>query len=186
MPRPPDPYIAALARTCVELFNEGHHDISAEDISRAHYPSADTPPDVDRITRNLLKIRDRLEIGYGLPVCPLSGEFFVRFRDEPPQTAVDARRCLPGGAGRRTQGIHLNTSPDDLIFEESRRGNIASGAGKSRKNTDHILNAFREGRMAERRAGELLREARTRQTPSDPALAEQLVEGLPPPGGGNP
>lgn len=179
MSRTRDQYVIEIAATCNDLFAAGQTDLSAVDIAEAHFPDKALGKEIIKGIRDRLgKIRDGLEAD-GHPVCLLSDTFFTRFRNTPPATRSDARRCLPTGYGKSAAGIHLNVTADDLIYEEALALGLASGAGKVKAATDRAMTAMAGGRLTEEYAGELLTDTAHRFAPEHPELADRAIKSLP-------
>jgi hypothetical protein len=175
MGRPRDQYVIEVAATCNDLFAAGQTDISAVDIAEAHFPGKALGKEIIKGVRDRLgKIRDVLAAD-DHPVCLLSDTYFTRFRNAPPTTRTDARRCLPTGYGKSAAGIHLNVKADDLIYEEAIAVGLASGAGKVKAATDRAMTAMVGGRLTEEYAGELLTDTAHRFAPEHPELAERVT-----------
>ncbi|MEK6277744.1 MAG: hypothetical protein AABM29_07020 [Actinomycetota bacterium] len=173
-------YVVELAQTVNEMFTSGDIAPSAEDIAEAHFPNKALAGEIiESVRKRLAKIRNILEEDYELPVCLLSATYYTRFRDNPPQTDADARRCIPMGHGKSTAGIRLQQGDDDLIWEAMVRQNLAAGAGKLKKSTDRTLDAVTEGRLSQQHGGALITQAQRRAAPDQPGLAEKITEALP-------
>jgi hypothetical protein len=174
-------YVIELGRTVHELFAEGNPDPSATEIAEANFPGRVLGGEiVEGVRKRLGKIRDFLEENYSeFPVCLVSQTYYVRFRENPPTTAAEARRCLPVGHGVKQAGIRMQTGADDLIWQEAISLNLHSGAGKIRKSADRAINAYDNNRLSEADAARMLTEAQGRSQPGDPETAEHLLEALP-------
>src|SRR5438132_12656823 len=104
-----DHFVTQVAATVSGMFEE-NPDPSADEIAKAHFPERALAPEIiESIRKRLHRIREVLETVYDLPVYLLSFTYYSRFRDAPPATNSDARRCVPGtGPGARVEGICLH------------------------------------------------------------------------------
>lgn len=174
-------YVIELGLTVVELFEGGTTDPSAVEIADAHFPGKVLGGEiVEGIRKRLGRIRDFLEENYAeLPICLVSETYYVRFRDTPPTTTADARRCLPVGYGKGQGGIRLQSGEDDLIWKEAISLNSAQGAGKMKKSGDRTVRALEGHRLSEAEASRLLTEPQKNYQLDRPEIAARLLEALP-------
>lgn len=174
-------YIMALGQTVHELFEAGVKDPSATEIAEAYFPEKVLGGEtIEGVRKRLSQIRDFLEENYPeFPVCLVSQTYYVRFRDNPPKTVADARKCLPVGHAVKKAGIRWQSGEDDLIWQEAIRLGFASGSGKVKKNADRALGAFEGKHLTEDDAARLLGEAQDRARPRKPEIAAKLLDALP-------
>jgi hypothetical protein len=92
----------------------------------------------------------------------------------PPETAAEARRCLPLGYGVKAVGLRLQTGETDLIWEAMVEQNLSSGGGKVKRTLDRTVEAVADARLAKPRAARLLARAQRRAAPANPALAGEI------------
>ena len=178
--RTKDQYVAELAQTVKTMFSNGQTDPSAAEIATEHFPERALGGEIiEGIRKRLHQVRDLLETDHELLVCLLSKTYYTRYRHDPPTTTADARRCLPVGHGKPQVGIHLQTGPDDMIWQAMLSLNLAGGAGKMKKSADRTLDAVDDKRLSEPRAKELLTEASRRAAPRDLALQKRVMQALP-------
>jgi hypothetical protein len=116
-----------------------------------------------------------------LAVYLLSYTYYSRFRWKPPATDADARRCLPGiGPGARVEGIRVHTTGDnDRIYQAMLDQNYSSGAGKVRKQSDRVLTAVEDHRLAKPHAGSIMRRGIKQAEPKNTTLARKVMAALP-------
>lgn len=173
-------YVVELAQTVNQMFADGKTDPSADEIAAAHFPGKALGGEiVAGIRKRLHKVRAVLEIDYEHPVTLVSGTYYSRFRHNPPIIDADARRCLPIGQGVSAEGIYLQRSATDLIWQAMVSLGLAQGAGRVKRSANRVLDAVEEQRLSERRAAELLAETQRRAAPTKPELAEQVMRALP-------
>ena len=174
--------VIALGRTVHELFEAGVTDPSAAQIAAAYYGEDKLlgGETIDGVRKRLSQIRAFLEENYPeFPICLVSETYYVRFRDNPPTTVADARRCLPVGHAIKKAGIRWQSGEDDLIWQEAIRLGFASGAGRMKKEADRALGAYESHLISQEDATRLLTEAQDRAQPRHPEIAEHLLEALP-------
>ena len=174
-------YVIELGQTVHQLFAAGVADPRAKEIAEAHFPGKALGGEIiEGVRKKLGKIRDFLEKNYPeIPVCLVSETYYHRFRDTPPTTSAEARRCLPVGQGVRTEGIRMQSGADDLIWQQHIALNLHSGAGKVKRSADRVVGAYGNARLQEADAARLLGEAQDWAQPDDPDTAEHLLEALP-------
>jgi hypothetical protein len=161
-----DPYIESLAEAAIRLAEEkGVTDPHADEITTERF-HGDTNLGNDiyqgvrvRMTKVLRAVQD---LGY--TVYPLSAQYYAKplkvpgepqrpsFRDQPPETTEDLKRCLPIGNGKRAVGMRFCTKgangqkgePDKLyrVWLDFLAG---SGAAKARINIDRAFEARENG-----------------------------------------
>ncbi|MEX2103262.1 MAG: hypothetical protein WD805_04800, partial [Gaiellaceae bacterium] len=149
--------------------------------AEAHFPGKVLGGEIiEGVRKRLGRTRDFLEENYPeLPICLVSETYYVRFRDTPPTTAANARKCLPVGYGKGQEGIRLQSGEDDLIWKEAISLNLAQGAGKMKKSGDRTVRALEGHRLSEAEATRLLTEPQKTYQLERPEIAAQLLEALP-------
>ncbi len=174
-------YVIALGRTVHQLFEKGVTDPSAAEIAEAYFPEKVLGGEtIEGVRKRLSQIRDFLEENFSeFPICLVSETYYIRFRDNPPTTVADARRCLPVGHAIKKAGIRRQSGEDDLIWQEAIRLGFASGAGTMKKFADRALGAYEGHHLSEADASRLLTEAQDRAQPRKPEIASHLLEALP-------
>jgi len=174
-------YVIELGRTVHELFGRGVTDPSAAEIAEAYFPEKVLGGEtIEGVRKRLSQIREFLEENYPeFPICLVSQTYYVRFRDTPPTTVADARRCLPVGHAVKKAGIRRQSGEDDLIWQEAIRLGFASGAGAMKKNADRAVGAYESHLISQEDATRLLTEAQDRAQPRKPEIAAGLLEALP-------
>jgi hypothetical protein len=179
MPR--EQYIIELAETVHKLFGNDVTDPSAREIAEAHFPDRALVGDIiESVRKRLHKVRAVLEEDYDQPVYLLSRTYYNRFRRNPPQNESDARRCIPTGYGKQTEGIRLQTNgDDDLIYQATLSHSFSAGAGLVRKQTNRVVHAVEDERLGEPRAGSMLYRAAKQAESENPALVNKLVRNQP-------
>jgi hypothetical protein len=174
-------YVVELAQTVTAMFEKGNSDPAAEEIAEAHFPDKALGGEIiEGIRKRLRRVRDVLEQDFELPVYLLNHTYYTRFRENPPTTEADAKRCIPGGFRVATAGLRLNTDGDeDLIWQAMISNNLISGAGKVKKSVDRTLDAVEEDRLTKPHAARLMDRGRRKAEPNKPALANEVMKALP-------
>lgn len=173
-------YVEELAGTVMEMFANGDTDPSALEIAEAHFPDKTLGGEIiEGVRKRLGRVRDVLEETYEQPVHLTSRTYYIRFRDNPPKTQANARRCLPVGHGVKQEGLRLQDGPDDLIWQAMLALNLAAGAGKVKKSVDRTADAVEDHRLSEEDARGILAEAGRRAQPRKPAIVQRVMEALP-------
>ena len=174
-------YVIALGQTVHQLFEAGITDPSAAEIAEAYFPEKVLGGEtIEGVRKRLSQIRDFLEENYSeFPICLVSPTYYIRFRDNPPTTVADARRCLPVGHAVKKAGVRLQSGEDDLIWQEAIRLGFATGAGAMKKNADRAVGAVVSKRLRAGDATRILGEAQDRAQPDHPEIAARLLEELP-------
>lgn len=172
-------YVRALAEATNNLFIKGVRDPNALEIMQEYLPGKILGGEVaEGVRKRLHKIKSVLEEDYGLPVCLLSSTYYTRFRRKAIANREDARLCLPIGNAKRAEGIYLQSGTDDLIWQAAVEVTGNSGAAKVKKTIDRVLKAVENGRLTERRAGEILVGTKRRLIPAKPQLEERAIKAL--------
>lgn len=175
-----DHFVTQVAATVNGMFAE-NPDPSADEIAKAHFPNYALAPEIiESIRKRLHRIRAVLETVYDLPVYLLSYTYYSRFRDSPPATDAEARRCVPGiGPGARAEGIRLHTGDSDRLYQAWLDQNYASGAAKVKKQSDRVLSAVQDDRLAKPHAGSIMRRGFKQAEPKNPKLAREVMATIP-------
>src|SRR4051794_7820835 len=165
-----DQYIIELAETAHKLFESGVTDPSATEIAEAHFEGKALVGDiVESVRKRLHKVRTVLVEDYDQPVYLLSRTYYNRFRSNPPENESDARRCIPLGYGKPTQGIRLQTDgDDDLIYQAAVAQGLSMGAGLARRGTNRVIGAVEDERLSRPRGGNMLHRAAKQAEPENP------------------
>ena len=96
----------------------------------------------------LIKLRNELRDPHGHnEVHLVGGTYYEEFREPPPNTTPDARRCLPIGYGQRSEGIRFPIGHDDPMdcFRESE-----SCLGRREEHTaslKRLVTAYDDGKL---------------------------------------
>lgn len=160
---PKDHYSTELAATVAELFNNECTDPNAEEIAEAYFEGKLIGGEVvDGVKKRLRRIKAFLETEHGYPVYLVAAYYYTRQCGRNPADSIQARRCIPGGPKKSAMGIVLNTSDNDLIYQEALKQNIISAIPKASKAVKNIINAMKEGRMELADGGDLLHQLQTR------------------------
>lgn len=156
---PKDIYAEELAATVNEMFNSKKTDPSAEEIVETYFEGKSVGGEtIDGVRKRLRKIKVLLEGEYGHPVYLVAAYYYSKQCNRQPADPVQARRCIPGGTNKIAAGIVLNTSDNDIIYQEALRQNIISSIPKASKAVVNILNAMDGGRMNLVDGGRILRQ----------------------------
>jgi len=175
-------YIVALGRTVQRLFEAGVTDPSAQEIVEAYYGDDKivSAAMVEDARKKLGRIRDFMEQNYSeIPICLVSETYYVRYRDTPPESPEEARRCLPVGQGVKASGIRAISGEGDLIWQQAIALNFASGAGKVKKSGDRTIRAVQGHKLSDEEAARLLVEPQERYQLEAPGVAADLIKALP-------
>jgi len=175
-----DKYNRELADTVNRMFGGDTGDPSADEIAEVHFGGKAVGGEViDGIRKRLPKISRIIEQNYEHLVCVVSEAYYARFRNEPPQTDADARKCIPVGQGVRSMGIRLSAGENDLIYQSAIRQGLATGGAKFKKGLDRTVEATTAGRVPKKRAARLLKDAQAILTPKRPAELGKIMRALP-------
>jgi hypothetical protein len=175
-----DKYNRELADTVNQMFGSHRRDPSADEIAEVHFGGKAVGGEViDGIRKRLPKISRLIEQNYEHLVCVVSETYYARFRNEPPQTDADARKCIPVGQGVRSMGIRLSAGENDLIYQSALRQGLATGGAKFKKGVDRTVEATTAGRVPRKRAARLLKEAQTIVAPKRPKELGKIMQELP-------
>jgi len=175
-----DKYNRELADTVNQMFGAGNTDPSADEIAEEHFGGKAVGGEVlDGIRKRLPKISRMVEQNYDHPVCVVSEAYYARFRNQPPQTDAEARKCIPVGQGVRSMGIRLSTGDNDLIYQAAIRQGLATGGAKVKKGIDRTVDATEDGRVPKPQAARLIKEVRSRTVPKRPAQLRKIMKALP-------
>ena len=169
-----DKYLHALVKTVHRLLRT-IFDPSVEDIAEAHFGNAILGEEIYvSIRRRLSRIRYFLEVKHGLSVYLVSGFYYENFRDKELTDERDARLCLPGGYGKKAEGLRVAINNKDLIFKAAEFQNSISGAAKVKKATDRVLDAVEADNITKAGAAEIVDEIRSRLIPNKPDVLRAL------------
>jgi hypothetical protein len=168
-------FIEELAQAAKSLFERGTSTPDAEAIAAAHFQDRlFGGAAVEDVRKKLIRIRDILAEDYQLPVTLVSRVYYSRFRKAEPTSLASARLCLALGYGKKAEGIHMQTGPDDLIWQAANDHNLAAAAGKWKRAADRTVDAYDNGRITKRTAAEVLFAGRRRMQSDQPSLLAEL------------
>jgi hypothetical protein len=173
-------FIEELAQAAKSLFERGTSTPDAEAIATGHFQDRlFGGAAVEDVRKKLIRIRDILAQDYDLPVVLVSRVYYTRFRKADPASLADARLCLALGYGKKAEGIHIQTGPDDLIWQAANEQNLAAAGGKWKRAVDRTVEAYANGRIDEKTAVGMLQSGRDRTLPDQPEVLAQLSEASP-------
>lgn len=142
-------FIGQCANAAIELFTEGVADPSAKEIAERvwgenAYVSALM---VDDVRRKLAQIRKLLAEDEGCHTCPLSSQYYRKFRGPKrrPQSRDEARRCV---VGKQEGLLKLGVQPElDIIWAEHRDWQAKAGTAKAGGVLSDVRRAVDDGQL---------------------------------------
>lgn len=168
-------YVEELAQAAKSLFERGNPTPDAEAIAAGHFQERlFGGAAVEDVRKKLIRIRDILAEDYELPVTLVSRVYYTRFRKRDPVSLSDARLCLALGYGKKAEGIHMQTGPDDLIWKAAHEQNLSAAAGKWKRAADRTVEAYDAGRITKKTAAEILFDGRRKMQSDQPMLLTEL------------
>lgn len=158
-----DMFVEELAATVDKMFADEVNDPSAKEIARYHFPDRTLPGDIiESVRKRLGKVRDVLEEHYDHAVFLLNKTYYLRYRDESPETEADANRCVAGiGQGAKQEGLGRQTDDlegSDLLWKAMANQNLKAGSGKVVKGIDRAIQAVADGRMDKKEVQKLIKQ----------------------------
>jgi hypothetical protein len=173
-------FVEELAQAAKSLFERGTPTPDAEAIAAGHFQDRlFGGAAVEDVRKKLIRIRDILAQDYQLPVTLVSRVYYTRFRKADPASLADARLCLALGYGKKAEGIHMQTGPDDLIWQAANEQNLAAAAGKWKNASDRTVEAYAAGRITEETAAGMLWNGTRRMQSDQPEVLAKLSEASP-------
>lgn len=169
-------YTEDLAETVRRMFAYGNRDPHTEEIAREHHGRS--RGHMLAVRRELKGVRDILDREQQHQhVCLVGRIYYQEYRGNPPQTSIDARRCLPYGRAGPTVGLYLASPTDDLILQAYIATVLAQGVGKVRKKHDQLVDAVLDGTLSRPQGAAMLQAARDNMLLEDPRKA-RLIRAL--------
>lgn len=205
MSRTKDPYIESLALAAIRLAEEKHiTDPHADEITTERFHGdTNLGNDIYHGTRvRMLKVIQAVrDLGY--VVYPLSAQYYAKpvkvpgepqrpsFREKPPETVEDAKRCLPIGNGKRAVGLNFcvmtedgQTQEPDLVYRVWLDFVAGSGAAKARINIDRAYEATVSGFLTQDDAVVLIEDVGAKAVPQHSAEIAAMIATHKPPSNG--